>query len=55
MLGMYGIGDGTAGDNTDVAGHLAGWSFGVLLGFLSRPKVAAVPELSPPTAAFAGS
>ncbi|WP_265593993.1 rhomboid family intramembrane serine protease [Haloferula sp. BvORR071] len=34
MLGMYGVG----GEQTDVAGHFAGWSFGVLLGSLARRK-----------------
>jgi rhomboid protease GluP len=55
MLGIYGIGDGSAGNNTDVAGHFAGWSCGVLLGYLSRPKVAVVPDEPPPATAFAGS
>jgi rhomboid protease GluP len=55
MLGMYGLGDGTALSNTDVAGHFAGWSCGVMLGWLIRPKVAAVAEAPRPSNAFAGT
>lgn len=37
MLGMYGVG----GEQTDVAGHFAGWSCGVLLGILAWRKTIA--------------
>lgn len=52
MVGMYGVGDGTANSNTDVAGHFAGWSCGVLLGCLCRPKIATFAEPSRSAAAF---
>ena len=55
MVGMYGLGDGSPVDNTDVAGHLAGWSFGVLLGYVSRPKLISLPELPRPATALARS
>ena len=55
MLGMYGLGDGTPASNTDVAGHFAGWSCGVLLGFVSRPTLAAATGAPRPATAFAGS
>ncbi len=45
MVGMYGVGDGSLTSNTDVAGHFAGWSCGVLLGYVCRPKVEVFTEL----------